>query len=198
PRPWRDARGSIRGLQPDEPLQRCRCEQRLGARRRAAAHFHAADQRGASPPVPGGGAGYVLMAVAGTAESGGVRRRDFLRATTMAAAGAVVARRPLFGQERAITVVAGGDAIITRPLRGLTEPPVTALLDLFRGADVGFFNCEMTFHDLEGYPAATGACGDLNLIADPRIVDDLRWGGFNLTSLANNHTVDYGHGGLLA
>jgi poly-gamma-glutamate synthesis protein (capsule biosynthesis protein) len=97
-----------------------------------------------------------------------------------------------------LTVAAGGDAIITRPLRGHAQPAVVGLLNLFQGADAGFFNCEMTFHDLEGYPTQTGACGDLNLIADPRIAADLRWAGFNLTTVANNHALDYGHGGLLA
>ncbi len=114
-----------------------------------------------------------------------------------AAAGLAVAPR-LGARGRAVTVAAGGDAIITRPLRGLTQPEIVGLLKMFQSSDVGFFNCEMTFHDLEGYPAETGACGDLNLIADPRIAADLRWAGFNLTTIANNHALDYGHSGLLA
>ncbi|HUE90158.1 MAG TPA: CapA family protein [Vicinamibacterales bacterium] len=127
-------------------------------------------------------------------------RRDFLRKTALAAAGLALGPRLVGARARAgaLTLAAGGDAIVTRPLRGLTHPAILSLIEQFRGADVGFFNCEMTFHDVEGYPAATGACGDLNLIADPRIVADLRWAGFNLTSLANNHTLDYGHGGLQA
>ena len=127
-----------------------------------------------------------------------VARREFLRTTVAAAAGLTLAPLVHASRARAVTVAAGGDAIITRPLRSLAQPEVTGLLKLFQSSDAGFFNCEMTFHDLEGYPAQTGSCGDLNLIADPRIAADLRWAGFNLTTVANNHALDYGHGGLLA
>lgn len=127
-----------------------------------------------------------------------VARRAFLRTTAAAAAGLAVGGRLHASAGRVLSVAAGGDAIITRPLRGLVQSDVVGLRKLFQGADVGFLNCEMTFHDLEGYPAETGACGDLNLIADPRIAADLRWAGFNLTTLANNHALDYGHDGLLA
>jgi len=128
----------------------------------------------------------------------GTRRRSFLRTALLAAAGMAVRPGLARSRGRALTVAAGGDAIITRRLRDLTSPEVTALFEVFRRADAGFFNCEMTFHDLEGYPSPTGACGDLNLVADPRIAADLRWAGFNLATLANNHALDYGHGGLLA
>jgi len=127
-----------------------------------------------------------------------VERREFLRTTLVAAAGMALGPRLLASRGRALTVAAGGDAIITRPLRGLAQPEVLGLLKVFQGADAGFFNCEMTFHEMEGYPTQTGACGDLNLIADPRIAADLKASGFNLTTVANNHALDYGHGGLLA
>lgn len=125
-------------------------------------------------------------------------RREFLRATFAVGAGVALSPRLHASRGPALTVAAGGDAIITRPLRGLTSPDVVELLKIFQRSDAGFFNCEMTLHDLEGYPIQTGACGDLNLIADPRLAADLRAAGFNLTTVANNHTLDYGHGGLLA
>jgi poly-gamma-glutamate capsule biosynthesis protein CapA/YwtB (metallophosphatase superfamily) len=125
-------------------------------------------------------------------------RRNFLRHASIAAAGFVLGRRPLGASARTVSIAAGGDAIITRPLRGLAQPQIDSLIKIFQSADAAFFNCEMTFHDVEGYPAATGACGDLNLVANPKIASDLRWAGFNLTTIANNHTLDYGHGGLLA
>jgi poly-gamma-glutamate capsule biosynthesis protein CapA/YwtB (metallophosphatase superfamily) len=127
-----------------------------------------------------------------------VGRRAFLRSAAAAAAAASVTSRLASAQGRTITVAAGGDAIITRPLAGLTQPEVVGLFELFKDADAGFFNCEMTLHDMEGYPAPTGACGDLNLNADPRLAADLRRAGFTLTTVANNHALDYGHGGLLA
>jgi hypothetical protein len=121
-------------------------------------------------------------------------RRAFLRHASMAAARLVLARRPLVAGARTLSVAAGGDAIITRPLRGLAQPAIDSLIMIFQAADAAFFNCEMTFHDVEGYPAATGACGDLNLIADPKIAVDLRWAGFNLTTIANNHTLEFREG----
>jgi poly-gamma-glutamate capsule biosynthesis protein CapA/YwtB (metallophosphatase superfamily) len=127
-----------------------------------------------------------------------LERRKFLRTALVASAGLALSPRLQASRGRALTVAAGGDAIITRPLRGLTQPDVLGLLKIFQSADAGFFNCEMTFHDLEGYPTKTEACGDLNLVADPRITADLRAAGFNLTTVANNHALDYGHGGLLA
>jgi len=125
-------------------------------------------------------------------------RRAFLRSLSCAAA-AVAVRPPVLRASGApVSIVAGGDAIITRPLRSVADPGVTELLALIRSADVGFANCEMTFHRYEGYPGPTGACGDLNLVADPALTAELRWGGFNLVTLANNHALDYGHDGLLA
>lgn len=124
-------------------------------------------------------------------------RRRFLRTALTAAAGMAVGPR-LRARAGTLSVAAGGDAIITRPLRVVNQPEVRGLLKIFQGVDAGFFNCEMTFHQMEGFPTQTGACGDLNLIADPRIAADLRWAGFNLTTVANNHTLDYGHGGLQA
>jgi poly-gamma-glutamate synthesis protein (capsule biosynthesis protein) len=116
----------------------------------------------------------------------------------LATAGLVLAPAAVRAQAGAITVAAGGDAIVTRRLRGLVRPDVQALRTVFQDADVGFMNCEMTFRESEGHPAVTGACGDLNLTANPQIVPDLSWAGFNLTTLANNHALDYGHGGLQA
>jgi poly-gamma-glutamate synthesis protein (capsule biosynthesis protein) len=124
-------------------------------------------------------------------------RRRFLQSALLAAAGVAAAPAITRSRARTLTVAAGGDAIITRRLQN-TTPEVSAMLEIFQRADAGFFNCEMTFHDVKGYPAQTGACGDLNLIADPRIAPDLRRAGFNLTTLANNHALDYGHGALLA
>jgi poly-gamma-glutamate synthesis protein (capsule biosynthesis protein) len=125
-----------------------------------------------------------------------VDRRQFV--AQAAAAAIVLAGRRLRGAPPSITVAAAGDCIITRGVRQLDDADVRALARLFQDADVGFGNCEMTFHDLAGSPAPTGACGDLNLIADPKIVGDLAWAGFNLMTVANNHGGDYSGGGLLA
>lgn len=123
-------------------------------------------------------------------------RRQFVARTV--AVGAALAAGRFVGAASPITVMAAGDCIITRPVRNIADPDFLALARLFQTADVGFANCEMTFHDLAGYAAPTGACGDLNLYADPAIAAELAWAGINLVTVANNHSGDYGHGGLLA
>jgi len=125
-----------------------------------------------------------------------VGRRQFLAGS--AAAAAVFAARRAAGGPASITIAAAGDCIITRSVRNIDDPDFVALTRVFQAADVGFANCEMTFHDLAGYPAPTGACGDLNLVADPRLAVDLASTGMNLMTVANNHGGDYGPAGLLA
>lgn len=125
-----------------------------------------------------------------------IDRRRFVAWTAAATAGGLARRAGT--APAAITVAAAGDCIITRDVRQLSDPDFRALAQLFQLADVGFGNCEMTFHDLAGYAAPTGPCGDLNLVSDPRIAAELAWAGFNLMTVANNHGGDYGPGGLLA
>lgn len=71
-----------------------------------------------------------------------------------------------------------------------------AIAEILKGCDVRFGNLETTIHKNEGTPAAfPGGC---HTMADPRILDDLKKLGFNLFNTANNHSMDYGEGGLLA
>ena len=59
-----------------------------------------------------------------------------------------------------------------------------------RGADAAFTNLEMLFHDYEPY--AMNESGGTYMRAEPALVKDLVWAGFDLVSRANNHTGDYG------
>ena len=83
-----------------------------------------------------------------------------------------------------------GDSIITRRLSVYNEPAFTRLIDLVRGADVAFTNLEMLFHDYEPY--AMNESGGTYMRAEPALVKELTWAGFDLVSRANNHTGDYG------
>jgi poly-gamma-glutamate capsule biosynthesis protein CapA/YwtB (metallophosphatase superfamily) len=82
-----------------------------------------------------------------------------------------------------------GDSIITRRLSVYKEPAFMKMIDLIRGADVAFTNLEMLFHDYETYPMH--ASGGTYMRADPALVKELVWAGFDLVSRANNHTGDY-------
>ncbi len=91
-----------------------------------------------------------------------------------------------------ITVAAAGDSMITRqisPYRGMES-----ILDLFRIADVRFTNVETLFHRGESY-AMPGTFAT-RMYADPSVARELKWVGFNLVALCNNHSMDYGPSGM--
>jgi poly-gamma-glutamate capsule biosynthesis protein CapA/YwtB (metallophosphatase superfamily) len=92
------------------------------------------------------------------------------------------------------TLALTGDSIITRRLSVYAEPAFTRLIDLVRGADAAFTNIEMLFHDFEPYPM--NESGGTYMRAEPALAKELAWAGFDLGSLANNHTGDYGALGM--
>ena len=94
------------------------------------------------------------------------------------------------------TFVAAGDAFITRRLPQGGYEGFRELQACINAHDVKFLNLESTFHDYEGYPAA--ASGGTWARSDPRTLDDVKEYGFNLFNTANNHSGDYGEGGILA
>lgn len=95
-----------------------------------------------------------------------------------------------------ITLIATGDAFITRSLPEGGYEGFKEVKELIGRHDVRFSNLEMTFHDHEGYPAAFS--GGTWAMTGPQMLDDIRSFGFNLYNTANNHSCDYSHGGVLA
>jgi poly-gamma-glutamate capsule biosynthesis protein CapA/YwtB (metallophosphatase superfamily) len=120
------------------------------------------------------------------------------RALALAVVGIVVTlgSAPGAGQAPAadFTLALTGDSIITRRLSVYTEPAFTRLIELVRGADAAFTNIEMLFHDFEPYPM--NESGGTYMRAEPALAKELAWAGFDLGSLANNHTGDYGALGM--
>jgi poly-gamma-glutamate synthesis protein (capsule biosynthesis protein) len=96
--------------------------------------------------------------------------------------------------DRGFTIALTGDAIITRRLSEYAEPQFLDMIELVRGADVAFTNLEVLLHDYEPYPAHRS--GGTWMRADPGLIHELMWAGFDLVSLANNHTGDYGVEGM--
>ncbi len=88
------------------------------------------------------------------------------------------------------TLALTGDSIITRRLSVYQEPEFLKLIELIRSADVAFTNLEMLFHDYEPYPMHQS--GGTYMRAEPALVHELVWAGFDLVSRANNHAGDYG------
>jgi len=103
----------------------------------------------------------------------------------------------LYDEEKGnMTLTATGDLLITRRLSPYSEPHYQEIWDVIRGSDIRFTNLEMLVHDYRGYPAAES--GGTYCITEPFMVEELKWAGFNLFARANNHTMDYAAGGLIA
>jgi poly-gamma-glutamate capsule biosynthesis protein CapA/YwtB (metallophosphatase superfamily) len=115
-----------------------------------------------------------------------MRRRALLLALMVGSISAAAAQSPPPELTFAIT----GDSIITRRLSVFNEPAFTRIVDLVRGADAAFTNLEMLFHDYEPY--AMNESGGTYMRAEPALVKELVWTGFDMVSRANNHTGDYG------
>jgi len=95
-----------------------------------------------------------------------------------------------------ITLNLTGDSLITRRLRPYGEPNYLRMIERIRSADAAFTNLEGLLTNFEGYPAAQS--GGTYVVGAPELADDLLWAGFNLFARANNHSMDWMFGGLLA
>ena len=90
---------------------------------------------------------------------------------TRVACGSILALASAIGQaqfrsaDEPFTMALTGDSIITRKLSVYDEPEFLNMIELIRGADVGFTNLEILFHDYEPYPMAES--GGTWMRADP-------------------------------
>lgn len=89
---------------------------------------------------------------------------------------------------------AAGDMLVQRRIPHDSEGFAEVAAQIQRG-DARFLNLETTLHN--GEHAANQFSGGSYLRADPKTLDDVKAYGFNLLSFANNHAMDFGHGGLL-
>ncbi|MDW9419032.1 hypothetical protein GOC56_31780 [Sinorhizobium meliloti] len=95
------------------------------------------------------------------------------------------------------TIVAVGDLILSRPLTKGNHPGFYEIVQILRDADATFGNMETLIFDIrsfEGSPQAEH--GGAYHISVPELGSDLKAMGFNLMSRANNHTLDWGIGGM--
>lgn len=131
-----------------------------------------------------------------------MNRRRFLQQSTGALAGttlapAVASRRVHAQATRTLSMALTGDVILTRRVSSLTEPGFARVRALLTGADCTFGNCELVIAARdEGVPSAAGR--SLSSVVRPHIADEIRWLGYDLMGTANNHTLDYGTGGVSA
>src|SRR5215831_3521080 len=83
-----------------------------------------------------------------------------------------------------------GDSVINRRLSVYDEPQYLQMLGRIRAADAAFTNFEMLVHDFEmpGAPLSGGTY----MGAPAWVLDELKWAGFRLFAIANNHSFDFG------
>jgi poly-gamma-glutamate synthesis protein (capsule biosynthesis protein) len=95
-----------------------------------------------------------------------------------------------------MTLALAGDAIITRKLSVYEEPEFLRLRELIQEATAAVVNLEVLLHRFEDDVIPAAASGGTYMQADPEMAKELAWMGFDMVSRANNHTMDYGVGGL--
>lgn len=127
-------------------------------------------------------------------------RREFLK--TVGQTAAVAAASGLFPQTAGavpnrLSLVAVGDCIITRRISHRRDPGFLEILEVLRGADCAWGNCELVLADPRRvWPAPKGS--DPHAIAEPWGADELAWTGVRFAGTANNHILDFGHEGMFA
>jgi poly-gamma-glutamate capsule biosynthesis protein CapA/YwtB (metallophosphatase superfamily) len=93
-------------------------------------------------------------------------------------------------QAAPLTVVAVGSAMFTRRLTAERDAAFHRLIDIVRSADAAFVNVENPIREPSSYPVKQYLYTSY-VTAEPWLAEELRWAGFNLASLANNHMSDW-------
>jgi len=98
-----------------------------------------------------------------------------------------------------LTVAAVGDCIVSRPLLPMAgvDRAFAEVVSLLRGSDATFGNLETSLVDLADTAAVpSGLPDDWAIRAVPDTALDLRALGFDVFARANNHSTDWGAGGM--
>jgi len=97
---------------------------------------------------------------------------------------------------RDLRLVATGDSLIFQRISIFKEKGFLKVREIVKDADVAFNNFETIIPGDKGVPRYK--TDPTAWMTSPRyVLDELLWMGFNMFSLANNHSMDYGEGGLL-
>lgn len=100
------------------------------------------------------------------------------------------------GEDQEIVVAATGDSMISRQVSVYKE--TEEVIKIIRDADVAFTNCESLFHKCESYAMPRTEGVGTMMYAEPVLARELAWAGFKMTSLCNNHAMDYGPVGMFS
>ena len=88
-----------------------------------------------------------------------------------------------------------GDCIITKRHSNSKEPSFLGLVDMIKASDVAFANLEIMTPREPVYPSSESGGGYSG--ASEFVLDELKWMGFNLYNVANNHSGDFTFKGLV-
>lgn len=94
-----------------------------------------------------------------------------------------------------LTLAAVGDCLIGRHISALQDTDFLALVEILRGADCAWGNCEVVLADPRTVYKVLKTI-DPHAHCEPWGADELRFMGINLMGTANNHTMDFGDQGL--
>lgn len=94
-----------------------------------------------------------------------------------------------------MSFTAVGDFLIQRNI-DIAYDGFNELREYISKADARFINLETTLHNGEYF--GNQFSGGTYLYADPAVLDIAKAFGFNMLSFANNHTMDFSYGGMLA
>ncbi len=124
-----------------------------------------------------------------------------LGASLMPAATSAAAAEPSKGWKSAagnkdeMVFALTGDSIINRRISVQAVPGGDDLYGVIRGADIAYTNFETLIH---GFTEPGAAHSGGTYMGSPGFVtDELKWAGFDLLGLANNHSNDFGMSGML-
>jgi hypothetical protein len=92
-----------------------------------------------------------------------------------------------------MSFTAAGDMLVQRRLPA-DYPGFKAIAAEIQRGDARFFNLEATIHNYETFGSQYN--GGSYLCAPPAVLEDAKRFGFNLTSFANNHTLDWSYVGV--
>jgi poly-gamma-glutamate synthesis protein (capsule biosynthesis protein) len=97
-----------------------------------------------------------------------------------------------------VTIFAVGDIMLSRDVdrviksKGDYNYPFLETAAQSQSADISFANLETSIA-----PGRSISTDEMTFRSDPETLQGLKWAGFNIVSLANNHTPDFGQKGLL-
>lgn len=93
-------------------------------------------------------------------------------------------------ESREMSFLAAGSAMYTRRVSVCTEQAFLDVVKLIRSCDVSFMNMEGLIGHPDAYPLKPYSFASY-FSGEPWLAEEYKWTGFNLTSLANNHSTDW-------